>query len=264
MAVREAAFWSLQDLTERARQAVEVSSGDRVPALQQEIRLSNVGFRYQDDWVLREASLRVPAGSLTVITGPSGAGKTTVADLMIGLLQPATGEVLIDGIPLRQLDTRRWREMIGYVPQETMMLHDTVAMNVTLGDPTVSADDVASALRAAGAFSFVEALPEGLATIVGERGLRLSGGQRQRLALARALVRQPALLLLDEATTALDPATERSICETLRTLAGSLTLVAICHHGHLVEIADHVYHVANGGITRVSAVTRVDSVSAAR
>jgi ATP-binding cassette subfamily C protein len=264
MAVRESAFWSLRGLTERAEAAVETPSGHRMPALHREIRLSGVAFRYDQDWILRDASLRVPATSLTVITGPSGAGKTTVADLMIGLLAPTTGEVLIDNVPLRELDTRRWREMIGYVPQETMMLHDTVAMNVTLGDPAASAEDVTAALRAAGAWDFVNALPEGLETIVGERGLRLSGGQRQRLALARALVRRPALLILDEATTALDPTTEHAICETLRGLAGSLTLVAICHHGHLVEIADHVYRVANGRITPVSPVARIEGVSVTR
>jgi ATP-binding cassette, subfamily C, bacterial len=262
MAIRESAFWSLHGLTERARAAVEVPSGGLAPALRSDIRFADVGFRYAEDWVLRDATLRVPAGSLTVITGPSGAGKTTVADLMIGLLQPTEGTVFIDGVPLPDLDTRRWRELIGYVPQETMMLHDTVSMNVTLGDHAVSPEAVAAALRAAGAWDFVSALPEGLNTIVGERGLRLSGGQRQRLALARALVRRPALLLLDEATTALDPATERSICDTLRGLAGSLTLVAICHHGHLVEIADHVYRVANCRITPVSPVTRIDKTAA--
>ena len=145
--------------------------------------------------------------------------------------------------------------MIGYVPQETLMLHDSVAMNVTLGDPSVSRDDVVAALEAAGAWEFVTALPAGLDTVVGERGLRLSGGQRQRLALARAVVRRPALLVLDEATTALDPVTERSICETLRQLAGSMTLIAICHHGHLVEIADNVYRVGNGRITLVRSGT---------
>ncbi len=254
MAVRESAFWSLRGLTQRAEAAIEIPSGSRVPALRREIRLVDVGFRYEDDWVLRDASLTIPAGSLTVITGPSGAGKTTAADLIIGLLQPSAGEVLIDGVPLRELDTRRWREMIGYVPQETMMLHDSVAMNVTLGDPAASPDDVAAALRAAGAWEFVAALPNGVDTVVGERGLRLSGGQRQRLALARALIRRPALLVLDEATTALDPATEREICETLRRLAGSVTLVAICHHGHLVDIADHVFRVANCRMTLVGSV----------
>jgi ATP-binding cassette subfamily C protein len=135
---------------------------------------------------------------------------------------------------------------IGYVPQETLMLHQSVAQNVTLGDPSVPLADVHAALHAAGASEFVAALPEGVDTIVGERGLRLSGGQRQRLALARALVRKPSLLVLDEATTALDPATEREICETLRALRGTVTLVAICHHGHLVEVADLVYRVGTG------------------
>lgn len=264
MAIRESAYWSLTGLTERAQAAVEIPSGSRVPTLRSEIRLADVGFRYADDWVLRDAALHIPAGSLTVITGPSGAGKTTVADLIIGLLQPTEGTVFIDGVPLPELETRRWREMIGYVPQETMMLHDTISMNVTLGDPAVSEEAVATALRSAGAWDFVSALPEGLNTVVGERGLRLSGGQRQRLALARALVRRPVLLLLDEATTALDPTTERSICETLRQLAGSLTLVAICHHGHLVEIADYVYRVANCRITPAASVTRIDGKSAAR
>lgn len=263
MAARESAFWALRDLTRQAQQAAEVPTGGRIPALHEEIRLVDVGFAYEKDWILRDASLSIPAGSLTVITGPSGAGKTTVADLIIGLLQPTTGEVLIDGVPLRDLDTRRWREMLGYVPQETMMLHESVAMNITLGDPEVSTDAVVAALHAAGAWDFVSTLPKGLDTGVGERGLRLSGGQRQRLALARALVRRPAVLILDEATTALDPATERDICETLRRLAGSVTLIAICHHGHLVEIADHVFRVANGRITPVPPITRIDGRSAA-
>lgn len=131
------------------------------------------------------------------------------------------------------------------------MLHQSVAQNVTLGDPSVPLADVHDALRAAGASDFVAALPEGVDTVVGERGLRISGGQRQRLALARALVRRPSLLVLDEATTALDPATEREICETLRALRGSVTLVAICHHGHLVEVADLVYRVEDGRIELV-------------
>lgn len=258
MGARASAFWLLRDLTRQAQAAVEVRPGRRVPSLQREIRLVDVGFAYERDWILRDASLAIPAGTLTVITGPSGAGKTTVADLIIGLLEPAAGGVFVDGVPLREIDARRWREMIGYVPQETLMLHDSVSMNVTLGDPTVSREDVVAALEAAGAWEFVSVLPAGTDTVVGERGLRLSGGQRQRLALARALVRRPALLVLDEATTALDPATERSICETLRQLAGSMTLIAICHHGHLVEIADNVYRVGNGGIALARSGTGAD------
>jgi ATP-binding cassette subfamily C protein len=251
MVVRESSFWALRDLIREAHAAAEASTGDLPASLAREIRLADVSFSYDGQPVLQNADMVVPAGSLTVITGPSGAGKTTVADLITGLLQPTTGDVRIDGVSLREIASREWRTRIGYVPQETLMLHQSVAHNVTLGDPTVPPDDVAAALRAAGAEEFVAELPEGSATFVGERGLRLSGGQRQRLALARALVRKPMLLVLDEATTALDPATERSICETLGKLRGSMTLIAICHHGYLVEVADLVYRVEGGRIDLV-------------
>jgi ATP-binding cassette subfamily C protein len=243
MAVRESAFWSLEELVADAHRAVEVSGGNRPARFTREIRLAHVSFAHEEAPVLRDADMLIPAGALTVITGPSGAGKTTLVDLVIGLLQPEAGDLTVDGVPLREIAAHEWRSRIGYVPQETLMLHQTVAHNVTLGDPTIPPDDVASALAAAGASDFVAALPDGADTVVGERGLRLSGGQRQRIALARALVRKPQLLVLDEATTALDPATEREICATLYALRGAVTIVAICHHGHLVEVADLVYRV---------------------
>jgi ATP-binding cassette subfamily C protein len=251
LATKEGAFWALENLIREAEGAVEVTSGRRAARFTREIRVDGVSFSHEVAPVLRGADMVIPAGSLTVITGPSGAGKTTLVDLIVGLLQPDAGDVRIDGVPLREIDARAWRMQIGYVPQETLMLHQSVAQNVTLGDPTVPPADVTAALAAAGASAFVAELPEGVDTIVGERGLRISGGQRQRLALARALVRKPALLVLDEATTALDPATEREICETLRALRGAVTLVAICHHGHLVEVADLVYRVEDGRIELV-------------
>src|SRR5690606_8181824 len=133
------------------------------------------------------------AGQLTVITGASGAGKTTLTDLLLGLYLPDRGEVLIDGVPLAEIDLQCWRSMVGYVPQELILFHDTVLANITLGDPTISEERAEAALRAAGAWGFVSSLPRGLHTIVGERGTRLSGGQRQRVALARALVHDPKL-----------------------------------------------------------------------
>jgi ATP-binding cassette subfamily C protein len=199
---------------------------------------------------------------LTVVTGPSGAGKTTIADLIVGLIRAQAGSVLIDDVPIEAVDLGRWRAMIGYVPQDALLMHDSIAVNVTLGDPEIPAADVVAALRAAGAQEFVSALPNGIDTVVGERGLRLSGGQRQRIALARALVRKPALLILDEATTALDPDTEAGICETFRQLRGAVTILAICHQSSLIEIADSVYRVDDGAIVPVE-IRRFDRSAAA-
>ena len=251
MAACESAFWSLRATIDQAEGAREQHSGARVPTLQRAIALHEVDFAYDGPPVLRDASLVLPAGALTAIIGPSGAGKTTVADLVIGLIHPQAGAVLIDGVPLPAHDARRWRALIGYVPQETFLLHDSVRLNVTLGDPDLSPADVEAALRAAGAWDFARALPEGIDTLVGERGLRLSGGQRQRIALARALIRRPRLLILDEATAALDRSVEAEVCATLRQLRGAMTILAICHQGPLIDLADHLWRVEGGRIAPV-------------
>ena len=174
-------------------------------------------------------ALTIPAGGITAIVGASGAGKTTVVDLIAALLRPQEGEIWIDDLPLQRVDWRAWRRMIGYVPQDTVLLHDTVRNNVTLGDPELTEADAEAALRAAGIWDLVSGLPEGLDTVVGERGGKLSGGQRQRVAIARALAHKPRLLILDEATSALDPETEAAICRTLEALRGELTIIAISH-----------------------------------
>jgi ATP-binding cassette subfamily C protein len=174
-----------------------------------------------------------------------------VVDLIVGLLTPQSGDILVDDAPLGEVDLRLWRESIGYVPQELLLLHDTLHNNVTLGDDSIAPEQVLAALRAAGAGSFVNDLPEGVDTVVGERGSRLSGGQRQRIALARALVRNPRLLVLDEVTTALDPVTEAEVCETLASLKGKVTILSISHQPALADVADRVYHLANGQLQLV-------------
>jgi ATP-binding cassette, subfamily C, bacterial len=246
MVISESAYWSLRSKIMKAENEHESFPGKQKPLLEQGILLDHVSFKYKESWVLNNASLELPAGLFTAITGVSGAGKTTVADLIIGLLQPQKGQVLIDGSPLSTLDIRRWRQMIGYVPQETLLLHDTVLKNVTLGDPQLNENDVKSSLRAAGILEFVMNMPQGLESTVGERGGKLSGGQRQRIAIARALVHKPALLILDEATSGLDTETEASIVETLRKLKGKLTILAISHQHGLVDAADIAYHLQNG------------------
>ena len=264
LASAESAYWGLQSMIDEAEAACEASAGTGSPDFHGSIRLDGVSFRYEERWVLSHASLEIPAGELTVITGPSGAGKTTVADLVIGLVRPQEGEVRIDDVPLGAIDAQRWREQIGYVPQETLLLHESVATNVTLGDSKLTEAEVESALKLAGAWEFVSALPEGIRTTVGERGLRISGGQRQRIALARALVHGPKLLILDEATAALDPGTETSICATLRELRGRLTILAICHQGPLIDVADRVYRVKDGSVTALRESTITEMRRAAR
>jgi len=132
-------------------------------------------------------------------------------------------------VPMREIDVKFWRRQIGYVPQDTVLLHDSILANVTLSDPELSCADAEQALRSAGAWDFVAAMPDGMLTIVGERGSKLSGGQRQRIAIARALAHRPNLLILDEATSALDPESEKAICRTLAGLRGQVTMLAISH-----------------------------------
>jgi ATP-binding cassette subfamily C protein len=242
----ESAYWSLQDKLQAARQAKEPLPGSRQPVLNNGIRLDRVGFAYDKRWILQDATLTFPVGSFTAIVGPSGVGKTSVVDLITGLLRPQAGEIWIDGLPMSEIDLLQWRRMIGYVPQETLLLHNTISMNVTLGDETLTTEDVTYALKAAGAWDFVKALPERMDSIVGERGHMLSGGQRQRIAIARALVHKPKLLILDEATTALDPENEAAICRTLGDLRGEMTILAISHQSAVLEVADRSYRLEDG------------------
>jgi ATP-binding cassette, subfamily C, bacterial len=257
----ESAFWSLQAVIEDASGVHETNPGGTSPRLENSVRLNNVSFGYGKISVLGNASLTVPAGSFTAIMGPSGAGKTTIADLIIGLLRPQQGQILIDNVPLEQVDLRQWRRMIGYVPQEPFLLHDTVLWNVTLGDPEVNEADVEAALRAAGAWEFVAELPQQIHSSVAERGTALSGGQRQRIAIARALARRPKLLILDEVTSSLDPQTEAAICRTLEGLRGRLTILAISHQPAVVDAADRIYRIKNGEVLLVRDGRELDLVS---
>jgi ATP-binding cassette subfamily C protein len=153
--------------------------------------------------------------------------------------------------------------MVGYIPQDTILLHDTVLNNITLGDPALSAADAQDALRAASAWEFVYNMPKAMESIVGERGGKLSGGQRQRIAIARALVHKPKLLILDEATSGLDPESEAAVCDTLQQLRGKLTILAISHQSALVEIADEAYRIQDGKILRDNSKTAADHTTAA-
>lgn len=239
----EASYWAVHRLIEEAEEQREELRGGRPPTLTHSIQLADVSFSYGDKPVLERFSMVARAGQLTVLSGASGGGKTTITDLILGLYEPQAGEVLLDGVPLHDIDLHRWRAMVGYVPQELGLFHDTVFANVTLGDPNITEAAVMRALDLAGATDFVRELPEGLQTSVGERGARLSGGQRQRIALARALVLEPKLLILDEVSSALDPETEAEICANVRAIAGERTIITITHRPIWIDVADRVYHV---------------------
>lgn len=247
----ESAFWGLRETIAEAERERETSTGQGAPTFRRACSFDDVTFGYDDKTVLRNVSLTIKAGEITTLTGTSGAGKTTIADLLLGLHRPDCGEVRIDDMSVGAADLMRWREMVGYVPQEVILFHDSVLANVTLGDPELGREDAQAALAAAGAWDFVAQMPQGLDSIVGERGTLLSGGQRQRIAVARALINRPALLILDEATSALDPSTEAAICRNLEDLVAQtgLTILAITHQSAWVEAAHRVYHVERGQVT---------------
>ena len=247
LAQGESAYWALLDSITAANSAEEHVGGSAAAKLEHSIQFENVGFSYDSHAVFDELSMDIDAGSLTTLVGPSGTGKTTIVDLTIGLLSPTSGRILLDGRPLQEVDLKQWRNLIGYVPQDTILLHDSVLHNVTLGDPALRVEDAERALHAANAWGFISAMPDGIHTVVGERGGKLSGGQRQRIAIARALVNQPRLLVLDEATSALDRESEEAVCQTMESLKGQLTILAISHNRALVQAADRVYKMQGGG-----------------
>jgi ATP-binding cassette subfamily C protein len=235
MVIFESGYLSLQNKIKTARAEREVGFGDQLPTLATAIRFNQVFFDYGPRPVLHNASLVFPAGMISAIIGPSGSGKTTVVDLLIGLLRPKQGEILIDDVKLEQIHLRKWRRM-------------------TLGDTKLTEEDAKYALQAAGAWDFVQAMPQGINSTVGERGGKISGGQRQRIAIARAIAHKPKLLILDEATTALDPESEKGICDTLCQLRGALTILAISHQAAVLEVADQAYRLQAGGAVQMMEV----------
>lgn len=249
--VRESAYWSMAQAIDEARAQREPPGGSQQVELAREIVFEAVDYSHDGARpILAAASCRIPARGLTLVIGPSGAGKTTLLDLIVGLRHPDRGRILVDGTPLEELDLRHWRRQIGYVPQESVMVDESVSHNLTLGE-SVPEERVRAALQAANALQFVEAMPEGLQTRVGPGGSRLSGGQRQRLAIARALIHEPRLLILDEATSNLDPEAQSAVIETVAQLKHRMAVLAVAHQERMGRVADRVYRMADGQLTEV-------------
>jgi len=227
--------------------------GTAMPDTAGDFRFEQVSFTYDAAPVLHDVNLTIGSKEITVLKGLSGSGKTTLVDILIGLHRPQTGRVLLGNVPLHEVDVGALRRRIGYVTQDLSLLHATIRENICLGDESLTESDVAAAIRLAGLEDFIAALPQGLDTSAGEMGARLSGGQRQRIALARALVTRPDILILDEVTSALDPATEAEIVNNIRSLAHEFTIIVITHRDAWVEVADRLYEVRAG---RVQAIGR--------
>lgn len=249
MLVQESAYWALRDTAAQALRAAERPGGTATPGLERAISLHDVCFAYEGRAIFTDLNVEIPAGALAVLVAPSGTGKSTLLDLLCGLLRAQSGTIAIDGVPLEEVDLRHWRRLVGYVPQDTVLLHDSIMNNVLIGEPSLGPEDAERALRHAGLWGFVEGLPEGVHTIVGERGGQLSGGQRQRIAIARAIAHEPRVLILDEPTSALDRESERLICTTLRELAGAMTVIAASHQEMLMAEADLVITLTRGAAT---------------
>jgi subfamily B ATP-binding cassette protein MsbA len=225
--------------------------GDQPARFERDIVFDRVSFRYGDgDLVLRDVSFALAKGRVIALVGPSGAGKTTVADLLPRFHDPTSGQVLMDGVPLTRISRRSLRSLMGVVSQDAVLLNDTVRANIAYGSPGATAEQVEAAADAANAGAFIATLPQGFDTMLGERGTRLSGGQRQRIAIARALLRDPPILILDEATSALDTESERLVQQAIERLMRDRTVLVIAHRLATVRDADEIVVLDAGRIVQ--------------
>lgn len=215
------------------------------------IELKGLSFKYGDEWVLRNLQLRIPKGSMVALVGPSGSGKSTLADLIPRFIDPQQGAVLIDGQDVRQLKIKEVRALMGIVTQESILFNDTVTANIAFGVENPDPQLVMEAAKVANAHDFIAALENGYDTVIGDRGARLSGGQRQRLSIARAVFKNPPILILDEATSALDTESEKLVQEALTHLMENRTSIVVAHRLSTIQHADLIVVLEKGEITEL-------------
>jgi len=241
-------FNRVMELQERCERAAETET-QRYGKIDigRGIRFNKVSFSYDGSYpVIKDFDIGIMPGQTTAIVGPSGAGKTTIADLLMGLIAPNEGSILIDEREFGLERMKAWREQIGYVPQDTFLFHDSLRANLLWARPDADEDEISQSLRFAAAEEFVNGLPKGLDTILGDRGILVSGGERQRIALARALLRKPSLLILDEATSSLDSENEKRIQKAIEKLHGQMTILVISHRLSTIRGADMIHVVEEG------------------
>lgn len=252
------AFRSIMEVQRECGEAMErfplTDTGGSDFQVKEHIQFRDVGFSYGDEGgqqALSRINLTIPANRMTAVVGKSGAGKSTLIDMLLGLIEPGQGDILVDGAALTGDKMSDFRRSVGYVSQDPFLFHASIRENLQLVAPGATEEQMWEALAFSASESFVKALPEGLDTVIGDRGIRLSGGERQRIVLARAVLRKPAVLVLDEATSALDTANERLIQSALERLKGSMTVIVIAHRLSTIRGADQVVVLERGEIAEL-------------
>ncbi|NEO96144.1 MAG: ATP-binding cassette domain-containing protein, partial [Moorea sp. SIO3G5] len=240
----------LETILDQRDKVFEHSGTEQFTRLREDIEFKSVSLSYSNDdnLALNNLTFTLPRHQVTALVGESGAGKSSIIDLFIGLYQPTAGHILVNGRPLADYCLEDWRRQIGVVSQDTFIFNDSILENLRYGRPSASLDEVVEAAKAAQAHRFILALPDGYETVVGERGYKLSGGQRQRLALARALIKQPEILILDEATSALDSESEKLIQQALEQFQKERTVIVIAHRLSTIAEADQILVLERGEV----------------
>lgn len=245
----DAIYNDLKEVEQLLKQKEIIEKIDENMSLTKSIQMEHVSFKYpeSDKWILKNANIEIRKNSSVAFIGASGAGKTTAADLILGLLEPEEGHILVDGVDICT-NMAAWHQKIGYIPQTIYLMDDTIKANIAFGVDEANIDEtrIQKALKEAQLDEFITQLPEGIHTEIGDRGVKLSGGQRQRIGIARALYRNPEVLILDEATSALDNDTEKEVMEAIDSLHGTRTLIVIAHRLTTIQNCDEIYEVGNG------------------
>ena len=242
-------YEQIKTLRQRAKQLKQESGTRQFNGFNQELLMEGLSFAYPGhESVLTDINVRIPKGKMVAFVGESGVGKTTLIDIMIGFHQPTKGRIMFDGINLQDFAIHSYRQRIGYVPQDSVLFNTTIRDNLLWARETATDEEIIQACRLANADEFIKQLPEGYNTLVGDRGVRLSGGQVQRIALARAILRKPNLLILDEATSSLDTYSERLIQQAIENIARETTVIIIAHRLSTIMNSDYIYVLKNGRV----------------